>query len=305
MKLKRKLLTGLILLSSLQADTFTQISFEQDSDGNINPNIFIPLNWNDNYYSGIGYTASTTKDIDKLDNFTNSKNGMVSSKKDMTLNWITKKIGNYSIGMMTTILKIQNNEFGYINDTDNLFGKGSDYLIAFDNDIELNIIQTGLYMNYQRSLNKIDFRVSTTLYPSRNIDVTQSTMFKPLVAKNGTSSSTTSQNLSYNIGFETMYNSDSFINIGFEYSYKYEPIKYDIAQLGTNGTNYIFKTNTIDTDETTTKYILKASFDKKMLGGLYPTIGFGKVSTETIDNKTNKSTTIDEDIISFGFEKRF
>jgi hypothetical protein len=42
-----------------------------------------------------------------------------------------------------------------------------------------------------------------------------------------------------------------------------------------------------------------------MLGGLYPSIGFGKIKIETKDNQTNKTETTNKNIVSFGFERIF
>ncbi|MEA2016871.1 MAG: hypothetical protein U9N59_00355 [Campylobacterota bacterium] len=305
MKLKI-LISSILFFSILNAnDTLTQINFEQDNDGNFNPNIFVPINWNNDYYSGIGYASSTSKDIKKLNNFEDSKNGAVSTKSDTTINWITKKISNYSIGIQTNIQKINNNEFGYIHDTTNTFGKGDDYWIAFDNDIELDILKTSIYADYSKNLDDIFLRVSTTISPSTKIDVKQSTLFKPLVSDIGSSSSSTSQDLSYSFMLEGYYDTNSFINLGLEYSYDFNPLKYDIAQLSYENSNYLFKTATIDTDETTTKYIAKIYFDKKVLGDLNPSIGFGKISTKIKDNNSNDTTIEDSNIISIGFEKRF
>jgi len=307
MKTNTKLIISSILLAtSLNAiDNQTQINFEQDNDGNINPNIFVPIYWDNEYYSGVGYTSSTSKDIGKLNSFTDSKNGMVSSEKITVINWITKNISNYSIGLVTSISNIKNNEFGYIHDTENLFGNGDDYWVAFDNDIELDIVKTGIFAKYTTSFDKIYLRTIATVFPSSNLDVKQSTIFKPLANDIGVSSSSTSQDLGYSLQLEALYDTNSFISFGFMYSYDFEPIKYDIAQLNKSDSTYNFKTNTIDTDETTTKYLFKFKFDKKMLGGLYPSLGFGKIKTSIKDNKTNQTKTEDKNIVSFGFEKIF
>ncbi|MEA3384032.1 MAG: hypothetical protein U9Q20_05090 [Campylobacterota bacterium] len=148
-----KSITKLLLLSTLLAstlsanDTLTQINFEQDSDGNLNPNILVPIYWNDSIYSAVGYTSSTTKEIEKVDGFTDSKNGMVATKDNLKINWLTYKFSNFSAGLQSKIINIDKNEFGYIHDSADLFGNGADYYIAFDNDVELDIMQTGLYLS--------------------------------------------------------------------------------------------------------------------------------------------------------------
>lgn len=136
------LISTLLLATTLAAnDTLTQINFEQDSDGNLNPNIMLPIYWTEAYdtYSAIGYTTSTTKSIDKLNNFENSKNASISNNKSFMLNWYTKVFGKYRVGIQTNFIDKQNNEFGYIHDSDDIFGNGSEYYIAFDNDVDIDI----------------------------------------------------------------------------------------------------------------------------------------------------------------------
>lgn len=136
------LISTLLLATTLKAnDTLTQINFEQDSDGNLNPNIMLPIYWTEAYdtYSAIGYTTSTTKSIDKLNNFENSKNASISNNKSFMLNWYTKVFGKYRVGIQTNFIDKQNNEFGYIHDSDDIFGNGSEYYIAFDNDVDIDI----------------------------------------------------------------------------------------------------------------------------------------------------------------------
>jgi len=303
---KKPLLASILLASALSAnDTLTQVSFEQDNDGNFNPNIFIPVYWTDNVYSGIGYTSNTTKDIGVVDGFIDSKNGMVATSRDMRLNWLTYKFGNFSAGLQSNFLNIDKNEFGYIHDSADLFGNGTNYYIAFDNDIELDIVKTGFYIDYSTKIDNLLLRGSSTITPSTKIDVKQSTLFKPLVNDIGSSSSSTSQDLSYGVKLEAYYDTNSFVKLGFEYSYDYMPIKYDIAQLAVENNAYVFNTTTIDTDETTTKYLAKLYFDKKMLGGLTPTIGFGSIETEVKNNDSGKKSKSDESIVSVGFERRF
>ena len=149
-KQTKLLLASLLFASTLSAnDTMTNISFEQDSDGDLNPNITIPIFWSEDmsWYSAVGYTSSTTKEIGKLDAFSDSKNGAVSNNSDFTANWVTKVMGDYSVGLQTNFIKKDTNEFGYIHDTTGIFGAGNEW-IAFDNDVELDITKTSLFLEY-------------------------------------------------------------------------------------------------------------------------------------------------------------
>ena len=306
MKRINLLICSTLLATALNAtDTQTQINFEQDSDGNINPNIFVPIELSDDSYFGIGYTSSTSKTIGALNSFSDSKTGLVSTKKDMKVNWYTKKIANYSIGLQTNHITIENNEFGYIHDTADVFGKGNDYWIAFDNSVELDIVKTSIYMDWNKKYSDLHLRLSSTISPMTTLKVKQSTLFKPLVDTVGTNSSSDSQGLGYGLKLESFYDTDSLLKLGFLYSYDFSPVKYDIAQLAKSGSNYIFETATIDTEEVTTKYLFKLYIERNVLGGLIPTIGFGSATTDIKDKVSGKTVSEDNDIISFGFEKKF
>jgi hypothetical protein len=306
MTIKKSLLPIALLTTTLCAtDTLTHINLEQDSDGNFHPNIFIPINWDKNSYSGLGYSSTTSKDISVLDGFANSKNGIITTTNDIFFRWVGYRFDNISAAFQSNFTKIQKNEFGYIHDSENLFGNGTNYYVAFDNDIQIDMVKTGFYVDYTKKISDILFRVSSTLTPSTSLKVKQNTLFKPLVLNNGTSSSTTSQDFAYSLKLETYYDTNMFFKLGFEYSYDYMPIKYDIAQLATSNGNYIFEQNNIDTDQITTKYLGKIYFDKKLISELIPSIGFGNKKIKTKDNKSSSSSTKDENIFTIGFEKRF
>lgn len=314
MKLKKLLLSTLLLTSLTNADetTLTDISFNMDDDGNLNPSLFIPIYYGDSkqFYSAIGFESSNTKEVKTIDNFNDSKNGAISSSNDLTLNYISYKSSLFgfdvSAGIDTTFSNIENNEFGYIHDSNDVFNKGEDYYIAFDNEIELDIQRHSFRADIVLPFGSyLTSRLSTTISPYTNIKVKQSTIFKPLVEETGSSSSSTVQDLAYGFTYEMQTKLDSFIDIGFTTSYDNQPLKYNIAQLTTNGTNYIFETNTVDINEVTTSYMVKLLFNKEVLGGLKPSLGYGMKNVDTKDNISGETTSNNTAIFSVGFERRF
>lgn len=295
-----------------QESTLTDISFNMDDDGNLNPSLFIPLYYGNSkqFYSAIGFTSTNSKEVDSLDEFNDSKNAIISSSKDLTLNYITYQTSllglNVSAGIESTISYIENNEFGYIHDSNSFFENGNDYYIAFDNEIELDIKRHAIRADVVLPMgNYITSRLSTSISPYTTIDVKQSTIFKPLVNETGTSSSSTVQDLAYSFKYELQTKTDSIIDIGFVASYDNQPLKYDIAELATSGNNYIFETTTIDINEITTSYMAKILFNKKVLGGLKPSIGYGVENTDSKDNVNGGTTSTDRTMFSVGFEKKF
>ena len=307
------LVCGLIT-ATLLADsaTRTNISFVQDEDGNLNPSIFIPMYYGENnkFYSGIGYTSATLKEIGKVDNFSDSKNALVSTEKAFTINYITYQTSllhfDVSIGLQSTFSKYENNGFGYIHDSQNLFGNGSNYYIAFDNEIELDVKRHAInadillpYGDYFKS------RFSTSISPYTSVSVKQTTIFKPLVNATGRSSSSTVQDIAYSFRYEAQVKTGTFIDIGLEANYNNQPLKYDIAQLGVSGSSYVFNTANVDINEVTTSYIVRLIFNKKMLGGINPSIGYGLKNIDSKNNLTGKTTSVNKTIIAIGVEKRF
>lgn len=301
------LLASLLFASALSAnDTMTNISFEQDSDGNLNPNIVVPVFWGESstWYSAVGYTSGTTKEISTLKAFSDSKNGAVSNNSDLAINWATRIFGDYSAGLQTNFIKKDTNEFGYIHDTTGVFGAGNEW-VAFDNDVELDITKTSLFLEYGKKYGDLLVKTSANLALATDLKVKQSTLMKPLVSTTGSSNSSTSQDFGYAVKLEGYYDTHSIIKLGFEYGYDFSPTKYDVAQLDKVSNVWTFTTNRVDTDVTTTKYLGKIYIAKKIFGDLIPSIGFGSINTKTKDNKNGGTTTDNNSIFAIGVEKRF
>jgi len=327
MKIKL-LISSLLLLSTLNAEatnlvdnikenlsdtfTLTRISFDMDEDGNLNPNLFIPYYYGSQqqFYSSVAYSSNNLTESNVLDNFNDSKNALVSNSEDFTLNYITYKTSFFglqtSFGIESTFSTIDNNEFGYIHDSDDIFGNGSDYYIAFDNTIELDIQRHALRADIVIPMSKyFSSRLFASISPYMSINVSQSTIFKPLINETGTSSSSTTQDISYTLRYDGLIQTGTFVNIGLEAYYDAQPLKYNIAQLAQKSGSFLFETNEIDTLETTTRFIAKLLFDVEVLGGLNPSLGYGIEKIQTKDNLTGDTTTADKTIITFGVEKLF
>lgn len=316
MKNFKKIIVASAFMSSLlyasNSITRSEFSLQRDDAGNMNPRIFIPIYYgaSNQFYSALRYDSTNFKEVHPVNGFSDSKNALVSSSKNLYLNYFNyvSSFNGYqiSLGVASTYSEIKNNEFGYIHDSDNSFGKGADYYIAFDNEIELDIQRHAIRADVTVPIG--DFfisRISTSISPFTTIKVKQSTIFKPLVRETGRSSSSTVQDVAYNFRYEGQINTGTFINIGFVASYNLQPLKYDIAQLEPQNDNYVFQTNTIDTDEITTRYMVRLLLKRKVMGGLHPSIGFGKEHLEKKNNINGSSTSIDKNIVSIGIEKRF
>jgi len=324
-KTSKLLFSILILTSTLNAEeliseqgtlddilTRTNISFGLDDNGNINPSIFVPIYYGNKnqFFSGIGYSSGDTNEVSSLDNFSDSKNSLVSSSKDLLLNYISYKTFLFglkmSMGVQSTFSKIENNEFGYIHDSNNVFGNGTDYYVSFDNSIDLNVQRHSIRADIELPIGSFfQSRLSTSVSPYTQISVDQSTIFKPLSNETGTSSSSTVQDISYNFMYEIQIETGTFFDIGLIASYDNTPYKYDLAQLDTDGSSFFFTTNTVDTTEVTTTYSLQIRLNQEVLGGLHPLFGYGITNISTKDNISGKVDTTDKKIFTIGLQRSF
>lgn len=290
----------------------TELSFTQDTEGNLNPELFIPFYYgsDEKFFSGVGYSSKNFKEVENITGFSDSKNALISEQKELRLSYINYQLPyqnfTLSLGIESRFFAIKNNEFGYIHDAGDVFGNGSDYYIAFDNEVELDIQRHSIHADITMPFGTfVNSRFGASIAPLSSLKVKQNTLFKPLVNNNASSSSTTSQNLAYMLNFELQTNTTSFADIVFFGSYDYQPIEYTIAQLDYDGTNYLFKDATIETNEITTRLGAKIVFDYEILTLLRPSIGYISEKLTRENEIQNRSTTTTTSLFSIGFEKRF
>lgn len=310
----KKVLPIFLTTSCLLANesALSEIALDLDDDGNINPSISIPVYYGKNkqFYSSIGYTSSNANEVKSLDGFDDSKNAFVSSSHELNINYISYSTTlshiQLSFGINSTFSSIKNNEFGYIHDSENVFNQGADYYLSYDNEVLLDIVRYSLSTDVVFPLgDKVESRLHLSLSPFSTLDVEQSTIFKPLVSQKGESSSSDSQDLSYDIRYDLQYKTDMFFDVGFTLKYSSNSFKYDVAALNTDGSTYSFAKQKVDTTETTTSYMVKSIFKYSVFGGLKPSLGFGMRYLTKEDNINKSSEDSSSTVVSFSFEKEF
>jgi hypothetical protein len=304
----KKSLTLFLSMNSLlfSAEALTKIDLEKNQDGDTDPNILFQLVWSNNYYSYVGYTSSSSKKIKLLFGSQDSKSAIISSKNTVTLNWLTKEIKkNYSIGIQTDFIKIKNNAFGYIHDTLNIFNHGNDYWVTYNNEVNIDIQKTSLHLDYFKKTSNLFLRLSFLLSLDTQLEVKQSTIFKPLVTKTGISSDNNSQDNSYSFRFEGFYDTKKLLKFGLFYNYDFMPLKYNLAQISLNNNSYYFKNSSVESEEITQEYRFKIYFDYKVLDVFYPGITIGQTKIKTKDKIHDTSSTETSDIIGFTLQKWF
>jgi len=302
-KITKAILSSLLLSVTLGAveTTLTNISFIQDDNGNLNPNIFIPVYYgSDNqFYSAVGYTSGTfseTKSFDEV-GYTDAKSSLISTKATLTLNYITYILPltytTLSFGINSKFSNIQNNQFSHgFSATDNEY-------LAIDNENKIDVqnhnieiqalVPLGKYMNSRITANISPY---TSVKVENNVELKYSAGRIPL-----SKTSTTIQDVSYSGLLELQTNIDFYVNFGLVAGYSNEPLKYNIVGEASK--------DLVDTTEITTKYLVKVIFDQELLGGINPSIGYGVEYAERKDNLGGPSVSLDKTIFTLGVEKRF
>ncbi|QSZ42280.1 hypothetical protein GJV85_09230 [Sulfurimonas aquatica] len=300
--MKKLLLTTALLSTLLLADSTdrTQINLSTDDNGNTNPDLFIPIYWGDSLFSALGYSSSNFYEVAPLSSIANSRIGTTVDQRTMKLNLLTYELKfnsmTYALGGEVESITINKQEFGY-------FEQAAD-IVAADNSIEIDVIKPNIKADISYQTKDLLVRLGALVSPYSNLSVKQTTVFQPLVTTNGTSSSSTSQDLSYELNLALKYKVSSLMTLHFNSNYSYLPMKYDLAVL--NSTLDDFTTDTIEVQETTTTNDIKLSFNIDSFSSeLSPSIGYRIQSMSSLDVGSSTTTSLDNNAWLIGFEGRF
>ena len=275
-------------------------------DNNLNPDLFIPVYWQANWFSGLGFSQNSSFSSEVLAGFSDSKSGTSVNEDVVRLNILSYRTNNvdlnYSVGGDYQLRSIEKAEFGYFYLNN---GTIDDY-VAFDNKIDIEV--TGISLRGDVTFgNRSDtnqFRISTIVSPSSNLDVEQKTDFKPIVATSGTGDSSKSQDLSYLLSVDSNHKLWENINLRFFAQYESLPLEYDLKVLASTATS--FQQTTIDVTEVTTRIGLRFVFTKLPIAeGLYAAVGFSTEDVETTNNAGAGSESSSDSLISIGFAGQF
>ena len=286
-----------------------QVDLGLDEDGKTAPEAFIPFSWGDGWSSGIGFRSRQSDSNDSISGFTDSRVATSVSEDRLRLNLIAFEKGsdssNWSFGADYEQVTLDQLQFGYFQMPNPYVPNpavAGEY-VAFDSEVEVVITKPNVFADYTNKGDDVDFRVGVSISPASSLSVDQETRFIPLISSAGTSSSSDSQDLSYELSFEMEYKTGGSINIGFGYYYEFLPIAYDIAAL--NATADGFDSQTIDIEQVTSRMAIRFIFNKPISGNLKPVIGYVVEDVETTDTSDSSSETESKNIISFGLESRF
>ncbi|RDH80726.1 MAG: hypothetical protein DIZ80_17005 [endosymbiont of Galathealinum brachiosum] len=286
-----------------QFDDRFSIDFGYD-DGKITPDAFIPYRWDKHWFSGLGFRSGSSQTNDVIDGFSDSRIGTSTEENRLKINAITYErasgITKWSVGFDLEVIDIGKLEFGYFQLPASF---GGDY-VAFDNEIDITVLKPNFNTDIAWSLldHNLLMRLGLSFSPISQLDVDQTTRFKPLVPGEGAGTSSMEQDVSYAVSFESVYKTGGSINVGFLADYELLPQKYDLQVLNSSANAFI--TETIELEEVTIRFGLRMLFTQT-LGGLYPVIGVHLESvdvTDVVKGGSNKET---REYIVFGLENRF
>ena len=109
-----------------------------------------------------------------------------------------------------------------------------------------------------------------------------------------TNKDSSTQDLAYSAKYELQTKTDFLVNLGFTASYSNQPLKYE-AVANTK----------VDSNEITQVYLAKLIFNKKFMGGLNPSVGYGVEYLDTKNNFDGSTVSTDRTVFTLGLEKRF
>jgi hypothetical protein len=283
----------------------TKIQLEDNGGVGIPPQLSLPFDWENGFSSMLGYSSYSERKEQTVNGFAESKNAVLASGWELKINWLTYELSNFSVGLVTNYSNTNRTEFGYIHDSEQLFGQGGDYYISFDNEVDIERLQTGINLVYHLRLSNFDIHNAIEVTPQNSLSVKQNTLFKPLVNELGESRVKTSQSVAYNYALSAFYTGLPYIDLGVEFEHQFQPLKYQFVQLAINDQDFVFQESTVDTEEITNQYMFKLALKRTVLGELSPTIGFGSRSIKTKDLVESKSVTNSDNIVTFGLESTF
>lgn len=293
-------LVVLIYAYAGQADRL-QVNLNTDEDGNTNPDLFIPVYWSDTLFSGVGYYSSSSYETGNVNGgiIVDSRVGTTTDEKRFKLNLISYEMKTgamtYALGADYEQITIDKHEFGYLDYTSDVS--------AVENNIEIDVVRTNLNADATYRTNSLYARLGLSLSPSSTLSVDQTTVVKPLLSGTGTSSSSNSQEMSYDIAFKGGYKLSPLMTLIVQGIHSYLPLKYDLAVAGSGST---FVVQEQDTEQTTTKSMVKLAFNLDAFSKeLSPSIGFGSESVAMTDNNEDETDTVTNSLVMIGFEGRF
>lgn len=311
MKKNRYIFLSLIFLASTLCGEGEplNININVDQDGRMHPQFSLPINWNANWYSGLGFNSKSIIDHDRVEGFDDSRVASAVNDARLRLNlvsytdFIDKTV--YSIGIHYNYFAIEKTEFGYLHMPPALGGEW----VAFDNEVDLSVKQTALHadVSWVSKNSRLFCNVNASYAPASEMTVKQETRFKPIVTNTGSGTSTISQDASYKLAAQVAVKLHPYVSIGIGGEYEFLPLEYGVQILDyDSGTStFSFVETMIESEETVVTKSAKLMIHKDVLNGMSPFLGYGEQEIISRDVSSDTTSTLTNHLTMFGFERKF
>ena len=262
------------------------------------PDLFVPLRWGNNLYSGFGYRLSSVriKESNSLPSslYTSNENNYLISEDRFKLNVLTYEgsIGSskYSLGIDYDVINIVEEEYGYLEPL-------AQPHVAFKNVNSFDTNKLSFNVAYESKLSSnISYKVSYVLAPEQDLNYSHDIYYITGSFIEGNHSGTYKQGVSQKLGIDLEFKVSSLFDISFGYSQDILPVKFEYNNF--NGSGYDLTALEYDKETQTTS--LKLLFKKELFGGVRPTVGIKK---EVVIK--GPETISDENVFVIGVENRF
>ena len=306
---KIKLITIFSLLafsaSALHAerDELNRLDFdiEKDENGGFRPNLSIPIYWNDNLFSSVGFSDKTKMLDEKLNNVSDSHRAVILDQQNFVLGILAFESDpapiSFSIGVHYGLTKIDKTEYGYYTSQNKLY--------AFENNIEME--KKGFGFNGDLTFGQPEdvraLRFSVGLSPFDTLDLEQSTMINPITTTPLKSNGSKKQDLSYQLKVKFRQDIGIFGSLVADASYAVLSLNYDLRRLKDISGKY--EDVEIEAKETTTWYGIKYKFPKSFFLTMSPTIGIGRELVQLSDNLSTDKHEDTQTILTTGISGSF
>ena len=266
------------------------LNFATTDNAEIIPQIFIPLSYNSNFYSGLGYELQTTTKTQSAKNdpdLGDYKYADTSTTNHFWLNILSYEdkidLFNYSIGAQVSYKNITLSEYGYL--AKNTDQNGTTDAVPFSNDRAIEVYQAGIYADFgmDNILDMLSFRIGATLYPYTSLAVTHSLDIIGVVEDKVTSK--INQALTYKFIADIYLKTGYTVDLSFSALYVNEPLSYDMIRTKTDGS---FGAQKVDTNYQRLRFDPKLVFFSLRVASMDPMLGYGY---ENITSSIGKSET--------------
>jgi hypothetical protein len=288
---------SLLSASGAYADRMN-IDLQFDEEGKASPEFSVPYSWNEQLFSSLSYSSTSTTNTGSSATTTSSATTIRQDLIQLGLLGYKKDLGALQIAgyLNYEYLTIDKAEFGYGKIQS---GANSD-LFVVENNVEITSATPSIAADITYNSSLISLRTGASLSIGSTLDVEQDTGFQYQQSAQTKSKKEGDQAASYNVYIDSLFNVTANFGIGINAEYRVLPLDYTVSIL--NSDLVSFSEQEVSQEDSTLRYSLLFIF-KQSVAGMNPSIGITHQEL-TSDNGASSETT-KADFITLGFDQRF